>query len=159
MNKQTTRLASPEDAAILAKLNRHVHQIHVDLAPAYFKMHSLTESIARFNEMLTKENAHAWITFVGDTAVAYILIRIMEREEGIMHRQRRWLYIDQISVEPKWKGHGFGRNLVDTVLQFGRDQGLTEVDVSFWAFNRESRAFFYRLGFQPQIERLHMKLD
>lgn len=146
--------ATSADADALADLNRHVQALHVDGAPALFKPPVHEEVAAQFDAWLEEDNAHAFIAYHGETAVGYLLAFIRERPANPITRRWRALLIDQISVEPSWKGQGVGRALVEAALGVAREQDVDEVQATTWAFNEQAQAFFRALGFEVQVLRL-----
>ena len=104
--------ASLADAGAIANLNRHVHQLHLDRAPHFFRQPGDAERLQAFREFLTQANARAFIAYADDVAVGYVLASIHERPAGVFSPRRRWVYVDQISVEPRWKKQGVGRQLM-----------------------------------------------
>ena len=154
----TIREATAADAGVLAELNRHVQGLHVDAVPSLFKRPKLEEVAAHFGELLEEENVWAFIAYQGETAVGYVLALIRERPENPVTRAWRALLIDQISVEPAWKGQGVGRALVEAVLNVGPEAAVDEVQATSWAFNEQAHAFFRALGFEVQVLRFGRRL-
>ena len=71
---------------------------------ACFVQPTESELQAAFRDLLTQANARAFIAYADDTAVGYVLVLIQEKPASISSPARRWLYVDQISVEPQWEG-------------------------------------------------------
>ncbi len=151
--------ASSSDAATLASLNRHVHQLHVEQAPRFFGQPSEAETQAAFAELLAQPNTRAFVAYADDMPVGYALARIQERPAGTFNPSRRWLYVDQISVEPEWKGRGIGHELIRAVVDCARAAEIDELETETWAFNTKAQEFFSAVGFQPKTERFWMHLD
>ena len=151
--------ASPADAGVLADLNRHVQGLHVDGAPDLFKEPVHEDVVAQFEEWLGEDNARAFIAYEEETAVGYLLAFIRERPANPITRRWRALLIDQISVEPPWKGKGVGRSLVEAALSVARAEDVDEVQAMTWGFNEEAQAFFRALGFEVQMLRFGQRPD
>ncbi|MDX1688149.1 MAG: GNAT family N-acetyltransferase [Candidatus Promineifilaceae bacterium] len=151
--------ATAADADVLADLNRHVQGLHVDGAPHLFKRHVHDEVAAQFEEWLGEENVWAFIAYQGERPVGYVLALIRERPENPVTRAWRAFLIDQISVEPAWKGKGVGRALVEAALEVAREAAVDEVQATTWAFNEQAQAFFRALGFDVQVLRFGRPLD
>lgn len=151
--------ATAADADLLADLNRHVQELHVDGAPALFKRPVHEEVTAQFDEWLGQDNAWAFIAYQEETAVGYVLAFLRERPDNPFTWPWRVLRIDQISVEPAWKGKGVGRALVEAVLDVGREVAVDVVQATSWAFNEQAHTFFRALGFEVQMLRFARRLD
>ena len=50
-------IASSADADTFAVLNRHVHSLHLENAPDFFRVPTHEEAVAAFRTLLAKENA------------------------------------------------------------------------------------------------------
>lgn len=151
----------PADVAAahhLARLNEHVHALHVTAVPIFFKTPTRQEATNMFAQILAQEQAHAFIAWQGRKAIGYTLAFIQTRPETPFTYARRFVFLDQISVIPSLHGSGIGRQLVEAVLQVARDHGIEEVDVSTWAFNEKAQLFFTSFDFEPQLMRLSMRL-
>lgn len=151
--------ASPAHAASLARLNRHVHQLHVEHVPRFFVQPSEAEAQAAFAGLLAQANVRAFIAYADDAPVGYVLVFIHEQAANTFNPSRRWLYVDQISVEPEWEGQGIGRQLMRTVVEYARSARIDELETDTWAFNSAAQEFFSAVGFQPKTERFWMHLD
>ena len=150
--------ASPHDAPVFARLNRHVHQLHLDNAPDSFHEPTHEEATTSFRRQLSEKSAFAFLAIEADEAVGYLLAFVQEREANPFCPERRFLYIEQISVEPDQQGQGVGRALMDAALQLAAQERIEDIEVSTWAFNRKAQAFFESVGFEPRMIRYRMRL-
>lgn len=151
--------ASLTDADTLVRLNQHVHRLHMENASRFFKQPTEAESQLAMQELLAQTNAQAFIAYSDGQAVGYILFMIRKQAENVFSPGRRWLYVDQISVEPEWLKHGIGRQLLQAVFDIAREVGIEELEVDTWAFNARAQAFFKSFGFQPKIIRHWMRVE
>jgi GNAT superfamily N-acetyltransferase len=151
--------ASQADVEALATLNLRVHQLHVRHAPRFFIQPTEAQVREGFRELLVQENVRAFIAYAEGIPVGYVLVLIHERPADAIGPARRWLYIDQISVEPQWERQGIGRQLMQSVMDLGRAAGIDELETDIWAFNENAQAFFESFGFLPKIQRFWMQLE
>jgi ribosomal protein S18 acetylase RimI-like enzyme len=149
---------SPTDAGTLARLNPYVHDLHLDYAPHVFGSPTREETAAAFEALLRRDNCRAFLAYTEDRAVGYVLVTVGERPASAFNRPRRWLYIDQISVEPGARRRGVGRALVSAVLRHAVETGIDDVEVDTWIFNDHAQAFFASLGFQAKTLRSWLTL-
>jgi ribosomal protein S18 acetylase RimI-like enzyme len=150
--------ATLADAGTLAELNEHVHRLHLEHAPAFFRDPTRQEAADAFRALLGREDTRAFIAYIGDRAVGYVLLVVYERAAGAFSPARRTLYIDQIAVDPGCRRSGVGRQLVDAALGWARASGIGDVEADTWAFNTKAQAFFAAQGFRPKTGRLWLKL-
>jgi GNAT superfamily N-acetyltransferase len=150
--------ASLADADVLARLNQHVHRLHTDNASRFFRQPSLEEVASFFKESLARERTRALIAYADDVPVGYVVLIFVERLANPFSPPRRWLYVDQISVEPEWERHGVGTQLLESAVQQARTAGMDELEIDTWSFNTKAKAFFKGFGFQPKTERFWMQI-
>jgi ribosomal protein S18 acetylase RimI-like enzyme len=89
--------------------------------------------------------------------VGYVLLIFVERPGNAFSPPRRWLYVDQISVETEWEGHGVGTQLLETAVEQAKSAGMDELEIDTWSFNTKAKGFFKGFGFQPKTERFWMQ--
>jgi ribosomal protein S18 acetylase RimI-like enzyme len=145
------RRAVVGDEHTLAALNPFVHDMHHGRRPDYYKTTRVDEVAAWFRERLENPLPALWIAEEGGIAVGYVVAFFHERPENPFRQARRWCEIDQIAVDPAYRRRGVGRMLMSAALDEARARGLSDVELSSWAFNTDAHALFRRLGFEPRV--------
>lgn len=160
MNNIVIRHATQEDALLLAKLNRHVQEMHAAAVPTLFKPHSLVEMEESFRtRLLSKKDFYILIADEDATPVGYLSAQIMIREENPYTYAQRWLSIDEIGVLPAHQGRGVGQALAQAVLTYAKEQEIMTLTAGIWYFNNVSKAFFRTLGFVQRQEQVWLHLE
>ena len=144
------RRAVVGDEHALAALNRFVHEMHHARRPDYYKATRVDEVAAWFRERLENPLPALWIAEDGGIAVGYVVAFFHDRPDNPFRQARRWCEIDQIAVDPAWRRRGVGLSLMRAALDEARARGLSDVELSSWAFNTDAHALFRRLGFEPR---------
>lgn len=154
------RLATGEDAGILAGLNQDVQRIHADAMPHRFKQSDdLTPFRKDFEErILGNPNGYTFIAEVDGNPAGYISALIIQRPENAYTYAMRFVHIDQISVRPAFRKQGCGRALMQAVFDLAKREGIACVTLDTWAFNTEAHKFFARMGFEVFNYRMDMHL-
>lgn len=67
-------------------------------------------------------------------------------------------YIDEFVVDPARQRSGIGRLLMEAVVAWARDRGLSAVQTNVWLANEAARAFYERAGFAPTTARMRLPL-
>jgi GNAT superfamily N-acetyltransferase len=89
-------------------------------------------------------DGRAWVRTDGEDApLAYLLAEVVD---GCAH-------LEQVSVHPDAAGHGFGRELVEHLLDWARERGLTGVTLTTYVDVPWNGPYYRRLGFRPLDER------
>lgn len=143
----TIRIAAPGDEHALARLNRHVQELHVAARPDRFKRTELAEVTEWFRSRLQAPDVHIWIALAGAAPVGYLVAVLHRQAEHAFCFARRYYQIDQLALDPAWRRQGIARALVDEVVRLARAEGDLDVQLTAWVFNDGARVVFERLGF------------
>jgi ribosomal protein S18 acetylase RimI-like enzyme len=141
------RAAVTGDHGILASLSAVVQQLHVGERPDVFKRVDVGGLEQWFADTLAAGSAKIWIAQVGDTPAGYALIVDQRRSENVFCYQRRWHEVEQIGVLPKYRRHGIARALLRHVIESAAAEGVSEIELNTWSFNKIAHLSFQRLGF------------
>jgi GNAT superfamily N-acetyltransferase len=60
------------------------------------------------------------------------------------------LYVENVAVDPAWKGRGLGRRLMAWLEAEGRRRGCAKITLDAYASKTAARAFYERLGYDPR---------
>ena len=143
--------ATPEDAPALAALNAHVHQLHVDAHPHYFRPTDLDELNATFRDWLKRDDSATFIARDEDgTPIGYMRTRFYDQSPTPFHHQRTYLELDQIAVDPTYRRRGLAHAFVELAREEARARGTDRVHLATWTFNEGAQAFFESEGFEPR---------
>lgn len=149
------RDAGVADAALLARLNTDVQQLHADAWPSRFKEPSDTAAFAaHFADYLAKPLHFAFIAEVDGEPAGYLAGLIIEREDNAFKRAETVLHVDQIGVQPAARRRGAGRALLDAARARGAAAGVTTITLDTWAFNGHAQGFFATCGFERYMVRM-----
>jgi ribosomal protein S18 acetylase RimI-like enzyme len=151
------RRAAPPDAELLARLNRHVHELHVASRPDHFRPTTVGELVEHFAAQLARTEVRAWIAERDGAAIGYALAVHRDRAAQAFLRARRWCEIDQIAVDPAHRRGGVGASLVEHVVADARASGLDDVQLTAWQFNESASRAFERMGFVSMLARLELR--
>ena len=149
------RKATTKDAATLSALNVDVQRIHAAAFPEIFKQ---PENDSFALDFMLERLADPLNTFliVSDHGVdaGYVFVKIIDRPENPFTHAWKFLYIDQISVKPAYRGRGYGKALMQAVRKLAQEMGIETIALDTWSFNEQALAFFREQGFATFNERL-----
>lgn len=152
------RRATPADVAAIAGLALEVQDVHVAGRPDLFKPGGV-EPIAEIARRVTADAQFYWVATLGDTPVGYAYARLVEEPESLWRRAARTLVLDQMGVAKGHRSRGIGEALWNAVRETAAAEHVERVIVNVWAFNRDARRFYERLGFTSFHERMAFELD
>ncbi|MCA1697088.1 MAG: GNAT family N-acetyltransferase [Actinobacteria bacterium] len=150
----TVRPATMADEAALAELNAVVQRMHHEVAPEWFKPPEIGPTIGYFREALRSDALHTFVAEADGAVRGYVLARLQQRPESALTYGGLVVELDQISVDPAYRGRGLGRELIDHVKTLASDLGATALQLTVWDFNRQARHVFERAGFTPTMTKM-----
>ncbi|MDD3529142.1 MAG: GNAT family N-acetyltransferase [Gallionellaceae bacterium] len=137
--------ATPDDLPALADLLAELFSLESDFVPDRAKQ------LAGLRLILDHPELGRLFVLRVDGAVAGManaLITMSTVEGG------RVVILEDVIVSAGLRGGGLGRRLVEHVLAWARDQGMTRVTLLADRNNPAALAFYARLGFQPSAMRV-----
>ncbi|QBS38282.1 GNAT family N-acetyltransferase [Thermaerobacter sp. FW80] len=89
--------------------------------------------------------------------VVVAVLRHAPREVPVL-APRRYVWIDSLAVCSSRRRQGVGRALMEAVHRWALDQGVDEIELNVWEFNRAAIALYTSLGYATTSRRLHLRL-
>jgi ribosomal protein S18 acetylase RimI-like enzyme len=151
------RRATPADVADIAGLALEIQDVHVAGRPDLFKPGGV-ESIDQIAHRVGADGQFYWVATLGDTPVGYAYARLVDEPESRWRYATRLLMLDQMGVAKGHRSRGVGEALWNAVLGTAAEERAERVVLNVWAFNRDARRFYERLGFRAFHERLAFEL-
>ena len=111
------QVRSSKDTAVLASLNRFVHEVHAEKYPEFFKPYDY-EGIKRYFEGVIQRPEYEFLVLFeeeGQEALAYVWIEVRDYPESVFKHPYRALHVHQISVDDKARHQGCGKRLMAEV--------------------------------------------
>ena len=149
------RKATSRDLPAINDLLREVLAVHHAGRPDLFrpegKKYTDGELLAIFADPLTP-------VFVYDRdgeVLGYIFCALQQQDSGSLQAVRT-LYIDDLCVNPAYRGQQIGRALFGHAKAFARESGCLNLTLHVWECNPGARAFYEALGLKPQYTSMEM---
>ena len=95
---------------------------------------------------------------LSDTPVGFAYARLVEEPESRWRRAARTLVLDQMGVAKGHRSRGIGEALWNAIREAAAAEHVDRVILNVWAFNRDARRFYERLGFTSFHERMAFEL-
>jgi len=154
------RLATPNDAELISALNAEVQKVHVEALPHLFKPASPETFPASFvRQLLANPDTCIFIGSLHDEPVGYLYAQIIRRPETELRHAWERLHIHHISSHPAHHRRGCGHALIQAVVQFAKEHGLTTMTLDVWSFNTQARSFFATEGFTVYNENMWLDIS
>lgn len=152
------RAATSADAATLAALNHHVHDLHVEAEPERYSATDDAVVAARFEAFVADPDTDVILADVDGVPAGYVVVVGVVQPAHAFAPERRFALIDQIAVSPDARRRGVGRRLMEAAAERATARGLGELQLDVRAHNAQARAFYEGLGFAEVQTRLAKRL-
>jgi N-acetylglutamate synthase-like GNAT family acetyltransferase len=105
---------------------------------------------AHLPRLVEAGHAEVWVACAGEQVIGYLLAfhLLTLYANGVVTE------VQELMVDPGWRGQGVGGGLVRTVIQSARAGGSVEVTVP----TRRAEAFYASLGFEQTASYLKLEL-
>ncbi len=144
------RIATGEDAAVLAALNRDVQALHAATHPQWFSPLGVPKVMEEwFADALDKPEQAALIAERDGEAVGYLLHELVTREAGPIHAAYRYAMIHHVAVAEQARRQGLALAMIDALRARLREAGVTELRAVHFTFNAASARLMARAGLEP----------
>ena len=86
-----------------------------------------------------------------DRIVGYIQYEIREK-----HAKTMW--VDQLVIDKQSQKKGYGKLLLDKVIELAKQENCERIELECWAFNDNAVGMYNHIGFSEQRVKLEKKL-
>jgi ribosomal protein S18 acetylase RimI-like enzyme len=148
------RRATLDDAATLARLNRHVLDLHVGAEPAVYVATDAAQVEAWARERLGAPDVRAVVAELDGAAVGHVVTQVVRRAGTPFTAPRAFLLVEELVVAPAARRRGVGRALMDAAHALAGELGLSRVELDVRPWNEAALAFYRALGYAPAHLRL-----
>ena len=150
----TIRPADQSDLDVLVALNGEVQTLHHQALPHLFKpVTGGQASKALFAQLLGDTANRFLLAMLDASAAGYLFCETREREETALTYANRSLYIHHLGVAQAYRRQGIGRALMAAAQAVAAESAISRIEVDFWTFNEDARAFYAAQGFVSFNER------
>jgi ribosomal protein S18 acetylase RimI-like enzyme len=147
----TVRRAKPEDAADVLRLLGQIAEFHHRGRPDLFKGDAAKYSETDFQAMLQDAQKPAFIAEDEHCAVVgYALCKMLSPSDNPALTGRRWLYIDDLCVDERYRGRHIGKRLYDAATAYAKEAGVYGITLNVWEFNADAMHFYESCGMKTQ---------
>lgn len=153
------RLIPGDDTTAVARLCAEVQALHAAAQPHRYKHPGrkfIVETAKWFTSLLPDLDRFVILATENGDPVAYASAALIYRDDGIYQPAHCALYIDQFGVTETQRGKGYGRALLEVLVEIARVNEADDIKLDVQAFNTGAIEFYRRCGFHTS--RYHMVL-
>lgn len=148
------RSAMASDAGKISLLLQNVQNLHATLYPAIFRsieQDSLTEQVM---QLIADPTLHVRLAVSEGEIAGYAVFRSDGCESSALIHSHRYLFLQQIAVDPDFRRKGIATALLDDFKACAAGMGITELRLDVWGANADARACFEKAGFATYNHRM-----
>ncbi|MEK5056867.1 GNAT family N-acetyltransferase [Paenibacillus sp. FSL H7-0326] len=143
---------------MLARLNKHIHELHVTLYPELFVTYNFEGIRESFKQLVMNENrAYLVLEDMGE-ALGYACIEIIEYPEDTITKERRSVLVHDLSIIEGQKRRGYGSHLMNHIYEIARSKEIDLIELSYFANNEHASNFYNKQGFVDYRKIAYKKL-
>lgn len=135
------------DFPSLAKLLVYTQDLHVEAFPDVYKPMSERFALKYLRELAGRDVRIRVADHEGSVA-GYTSFEFREIPETAFSHPRRLCYLNQITVDTRYRKQGLGAALISDMCAIASSRGIGRFELDVWGFNDEAKHFFSTQGFQ-----------
>ena len=136
------KIKRTKDYALIATLNRHAHDVHVEQYPDHFKPYNYDEIMPFYKNIIDKEEYIFLLIQDEHEPVGYAWIELKNYAENPFKLARKFVYVHQISVSSHARSKGYGSMLMAEIEAIAKENGITTIELDYWVNNEGARRFY-----------------
>ena len=144
------RFACKSDIPGMIELLKQVGQVHHEIRPDLFRAGAQKYDEAALEKLLADPNRPVLIAEMEAKVAGYAFCILQVTENDPVLCDRKVLYVDDLCVDEKLRGHGIATALYQRVTEFARELGCDAVTLNVWCGNDSAMKFYEKSGFKPQ---------
>lgn len=151
------REAQEKDIPRIYELLAYINELHFKNRPDIFKK-APKYQITELKAMIEDKDCLLIVCLdEDDFLLAYSIAKIKRIKETPLLKERSYLYIDDLCVDPKSQGKHLGQKIMDELVKKAKDMNLDSIELNVYAFNSKAKGFYERYGFKDQ--KIEMELN
>lgn len=149
METITIRPATLEDYQTVSTLFEQVDQLHADALPDLFQASDgPARSQAWLAQITASQDATLFVAEYQGLLVGLVLCSMDTSPAFPLFVPRRYVHIHDLVVHESFQKKGIGRLLMQRVHEWTKAQGITDVELDVYEFNKPARTLYEHLGYQ-----------
>lgn len=136
------KITRTKDYALIARLNQHVHDVHVEQYPKHFKPYNYDEIMPFYKNIIDKEDYIFLLIEDENEPVGYAWIELRNYDENPFKLARKFVYVHQISISSHVRSNGYGTMLMAEIEAIALKNDITTIELDYWVNNEGAKRFY-----------------
>ncbi len=142
------RLATEKDVDRLQDLLFDVQNLHAEGRPDVFIKNSRKYTHQKVREIIACPSSPVFVGEIEGVVMAYAFCEIQDQTGTNNLKNLKTLYLDDLCVDEKYRGKGYGKEIYAFVRDYAKKQGCYHLTLNVWRLNQSAVRFYERLGMQ-----------
>ena len=125
------KITPTKDYALIAMLNKHVHDVHVEQYPDHFKPYNYEEIMPFYKNIIDHEGYIFLLIEDNNEALGYAWIELKDYPENPFKLARKFIYVHQISISSHVRSKGYGTQLMSKIEEIAKTNGITTIELDY----------------------------
>jgi ribosomal protein S18 acetylase RimI-like enzyme len=152
------KISQTTNYEIIARLNRHVHELHTKLYPKYFKEYNF-EAIKEFFKGIISHPQHLFLLLEDDEQyLGYAWIELKNYPENAFKKAYQSVYVHQISISESHRKKGYGSKLMEEIDHIAKINHIDMIELDYWCDNDIAKSFYKKQGFTKYREFVYKEI-
>ncbi len=143
------RLATEKDVDRLQDLLYTVQNLHAQGRPDVFIKDSRKYTHQKVKEIIGCKNSPVFVGEIEGEVMAYAFCEILDNTGTDNLKNLKTLYLDDLCVDEKFRGKGYGKAIYSFVKDYAKKQGCYHLTLNVWHLNQSAVMFYEKVGMQP----------
>jgi len=149
------RVATIEDAPVIAVLGAAIQRMHYDERPDWFKPADESAGIELYGKLLRDPAVTVYLAEENE-ALGFVVVKVHNRPDSALGWGQTLLELDQIGVAPSARRRGVGHALMNAVRDRAHQVSARRIILTTWEFNIHAHRFFEAEGLSTEMRRMSM---
>ncbi|WP_243385334.1 GNAT family N-acetyltransferase [Bacillus kexueae] len=153
------KISRTTDFELVAKLNKYVHDLHVNLYPEYFKEYNFEGIKSFFQNNINKEEFMFLLLEDNGLPLGYAWIEFRDYPENAFKKAYKAIYVHQISISENERNKGYGSKLMEEIVEIAKDNGIQKIELDYWFHNEIAKNFYKKNEFVKYREFVYKDIE
>lgn len=157
--KYTMRKAEITDHEKLQAIHKEVHDFHVNGRPDIYKEAEMTLDKQYFTQLVESDDGVIYLIENETEIIGFTILRINESPNRATITKRKYLFMEDLGVNERYRSHGLGRKLFQQAMEFGKENHAATLELGVWEFNEEAIGFYQSMGMNNQARKMEIRIE
>nr|WP_249222353.1 GNAT family N-acetyltransferase [Planococcus sp. MSAK28401] len=153
------REAKISDYEKLQAIHKEVHAFHVNGRPDIYKEAEKTLDKQYFAQLVESDEGVIYVIENKTEIIGFTILRINESPNRATITKRKYLFMEDLGVNERYRSHGLGRKLFQQAMEFANENDAATLELGVWEFNEDAINFYKSMGMNNQARKMEIRIE